>query len=121
MQHLATLGSAAAEEGVDLPLPLPELLALYELPQTAAGNTATAVTAATAATVAAAAAAAGLAPLLAVRAALEADLGPVAAARVPDLSRAAGRWGLDLAVHTCVPRPPRQWLAQLLELAPLCG
>lgn len=65
-------------------------------------------------------AAAAAAPLLALAAALEASLGPVAAARLPVLSRAFSRWDLDLAAFTAVPRPPRQWLAHLLELAPLC-
>lgn len=60
------------------------------------------------------------APLVALRRALEADLGPVAAGRLPDLSRAFSRWHLDLAVYTAAPRPPRQWLRHLLELAPLC-
>ena len=66
-------------------------------------------------------AAARLAPLLAARQALEADLGPVAAGRVPDLSRAYARWDLELAVFASCQHPPRQWLAQLLELAPLCS
>lgn len=65
-------------------------------------------------------AAASVAPLLQARAALEQDLRPVAAARLPALSRAFARWSLDLAVYTAAQRAQRQWLAQLLELAPLC-
>lgn len=65
------------------------------------------------------AAAASVAPLCALRERLTADLGPVAAQRVPALSRAFSRWNLELAAFASAHRPPRQWVQQLLELAPL--
>ena len=140
MQHLSVLGSAAAEDGIDPPSPPGFLLSLYELapsgpvdPQPGAhlgahrgrrsGWPASACAqqppmlpplfhllpaAATAAA------------LLEVQPVLQSELGPTAGGRMPDLSRAWARWRLDLAAFSAAAHPPRQWLSQLLELAPLC-
>ncbi|KAL4457525.1 hypothetical protein ABPG75_012390 [Micractinium tetrahymenae] len=129
MQHIALLGSAEAEAGVDPPASLGDLCLFYSLPP---GPSAAAPSLAERlardpqllshtpldARVLEHAAA-SVAPLCALREQLTADLGRVAALRVPHLSHAFSRWNLELAAFASTARPPRQWLQQLLELAPL--
>lgn len=147
VQYLSVLGSAAAEQGVDPPKPLREVLRLYDIPAPPAQPPATEQQAVEHAGGALGLgrqakrprrkggttahqrhpslpslfnpAAASARALLAARRQLERELGPVASGRLPLLSNAFSRWRLDLAVACAAPRPPTQWLAQLLDLAPL--